>query len=422
VDVEVAGCPWDAGHRLARVALRGRGIDREASAGSNLVFLIDVSGSMDEPSKLPLVQSALSMMVRELDGRDRVAVVVYAGDSAVALPPTPGDRKAEILSAIGRLEAGGGTNGGAGLEQAYRLAREGRIEGGVNRVILATDGDFNLGMTDRGALMRLVEQQARAGVSLSALGFGMGNYKDDMLELLADHGDGNYAYVDGPAEARKVLVEQLAGTLAVIAKDVKVQVEFNPTRVGAWRLIGYENRALRAEDFNDDRKDAGEIGAGHTVTALYEIVPPGAAGDRPPVDPLRYQRPGALTAAAAGSDELLTLKLRYKLPGGAEPGGGDPDGGASRLLSFPVVDSGRGAAEASADFSFAAAVAAFGMILRESPHRGAADFEMVRELAQRGMRGGGDGAGGSDDALGYRAGFVRLVGRAAALRPQVASD
>jgi Ca-activated chloride channel homolog len=395
VNVEIAGCPWQPDHRLARIGLRGRDIPREAHPGANLVFLIDVSGSMDEPKKLPLVKSALSLLVQQLDGRDEVAIVTYAGSSGVALPATLGDRKAEILDAINALQPGGGTNGQAGLQLAYKIARGARIKGGINRVILATDGDFNLGITDHGELIRFIEAQAKQGVSLTALGFGMGNYKDDTLERLADHGDGNYGYVDGLTEARKILLEQMTGTLATIAKDVKIQVEFNPAQVGAYRLIGYENRMLHKEEFNDDRKDAGDIGAGHTVTALYEITPAGGVVGLPDVDPLKYQQPG-VPSDAAGSGEMLTLKLRYKRP----------EGGASLLLTSPVVDEGSPIEASSPEFRFAAAVAAFGMILRESPQRGGASFEMVKSLAS-------DGIG--NDAAGYRAEFSRLIDRAESL-------
>ncbi len=389
VNVEVAGCPWAPVHRLARIGLRGRPVERTRRAGSNLVFLLDVSGSMDHPAKLPLLKSSLAMLVDQLDGGDQVAIVVYAGSSGLVLPPTSGADRSAIKEALERLRAGGSTNGGEGLQLAYRIAKERYVEGSVNRVVLATDGDFNVGITDRGELLRFVQQQARGGVALTVLGFGMGDYKDDMLEMLADNGDGNYAYIDGPLEARKVLVEQAGGTMVTIAKDVKIQVEFNPAEVGAYRLIGYENRMLRKEDFNDDRKDAGEIGAGHTVTALYEIVPPGAVVDLPGVDPLKYQTPPAASGAAAPG-ELLTVKLRYKEPGE----------GASRLISRSVVDEGLSFAAAPDDLRFAAAVAAFGMILRDSAHKGSASLEQVLEVAA--------GAARADEG-GYRAEFLRLA-------------
>jgi Ca-activated chloride channel family protein len=323
-------------------------------------------------------------------------MAVYAGSSGLVLSPTPGSNTAAIVEALDRLEAGGSTNGGEGLKLAYKLARESFIEGGVNRVVLATDGDFNVGVTSDDELLALVREGARAGVALSVLGFGMGNLQDDTLELLADRGDGNYAYIDDLAEARKVLVEEMGGTLVTIAKDVKIQIEFNPAHVASYRLIGYENRILAARDFNDDKKDAGEIGSGHTLCALYEIVP---AGDTPAareVDDLRYQdRPDLADAAASG--ELFTLKLRYKEPGESK----------SRLIEVPVRDEGRTLAEASADFRFAAAVAAFGMVLRDSEHRGDATLALARQLAESGL---------ADDERGRRAGFLELVDRAIALR------
>jgi Ca-activated chloride channel family protein len=393
--VEVAGCPWKPEHRLARIGLKGREIERGAYRGSNLVFLIDVSGSMQAPNKLPLVKSALAMLVEQLDGRDQVAIVVYAGSSGEVLSPTPGDAKSEIRDAIDDLEAGGSTNGGEGLKLAYRLARRNFIGGGVNRVILATDGDFNVGVTGKAELLRLIEKDARRGIFLTALGVGMGNYKDDTLELLADRGNGNYAYLDSLKEARRVLVEQIGGTLVTIAKDVKIQVEFNPLQVGAYRLIGYENRMLSKEDFNDDRKDAGEIGAGHTVTALYELAPPGEELSKPAVDPLKYQEPQTFSTTAE-SGELLTLKLRYK----------EPQVDTSRLLVFPVVDAGLSLDAASEDFKFAAAVAMFGMVLRDSEHRGEASLHEARRLSLEGM---------PIDAGGLRSEFYDLVDRAVAI-------
>ena len=394
--VEVADCPWNPEHRLARIGLAGREIARGAHPGSNLVFLIDVSGSMEDPQKLPLLKSALALLIEELGARDQVAMVVYAGASGLALPPTSGAAKAEIVEAIERLEAGGSTNGGAGLALAYRLARENFVPGGVNRVILATDGDFNVGETDRGTLLRMIEKDAKNGIFLTALGFGYGNLKDDTLEHLADRGNGNYAYIDRLAEARKVLVEEMAGTLVTIAKDVKIQVEFNPLEVGAYRLIGYENRMLKKEDFNDDRKDAGEIGAGHNVTALYELVPPGKALEAPAVDALKYQSVAAPTAAAEDGD-LFTLRVRYK----------EPEGHVSRLLSFPIADEGLSLRAASADFKFAAAVAELGLLLRESSLAPSATFESAEKLAIDGL--------GADER-GLRAEFLQLLRAARALK------
>ena len=313
--VEVGRCPWDEGHRLARIGLKGREVAADKRPSSNLVFLIDVSGSMSDANKLPLVKSALRMLVQKLGENDRVAIVVYAGASGLALPPTSCDRKAEILASLDGLHAGGSTNGGQGLKLAYDVAVANFIKGGTNRVILCTDGDFNVGVTGNDELTRLIEARARSGVFLSALGFGMGNYKDERMERLADRGNGNASYIDSPREAAKVLVEQMSGTLVTIAKDVKIQVEFNPARVASYRLIGYEDRLLKARDFNDDRKDAGEIGAGHTVTAFYEIVPAGGEAGAPGVDPLKYRKP-APAADAGASRDLFTVKLRYKAPRG----------------------------------------------------------------------------------------------------------
>ena len=398
--VEVAGCPWAPNHRLVRIGLKGREIPRDKRPPSNLVFLVDVSGSMADENKLPLVKRGLQMLASELTENDRVSIVVYAGSSGMVLPSTPGDQKGTILGAIDALGAGGSTNGAGGITRAYEVAVQNFIKGGVNRVLLCTDGDFNVGVTDPGALTRLIEEKAATGVYLSVLGFGMGNLKDSTMEKLADKGNGNYAYVDTPAEARKVLVEQMSGTLVTIAKDVKAQVEFNPAKVESYRLIGYENRILAREDFNDDKKDAGEIGAGHTVTALYELVPAdGGAPDQPPanappVDALKYQKSATVTT---GSLELLTVKLRYK----------EPDGATSKLIEFPITDGGATYAKASGDFKFAAAVAAFGMILRDSPHKGTATLPAVMELAQEGV--------GKDEGN-YRAEFLNLVQKAKSIK------
>ena len=395
VHVETANAPWSPGHRLVRIGLKGRTFPANERPACNLVFLVDVSGSMRDPNKLPLVKSALKLLVGELRPSDRVAIVVYAGRSGLALSSTRGDNKEAILSAIDDLDAGGSTNGAAGIELAYVLAKEHFIDGGANRVILATDGDWNVGVTNRGDLTRLIEEKAKGGVFLTVLGFGMGNYKDATLEALADKGNGNYAYVDTLQEARKVLVEELGQNLVTIAKDVKIQVEFNPAEIATFRLIGYENRILRHEDFNDDKKDAGEIGAGHSVTALYELVPKGQNVDVPRVDPLKYQKPGQKTRDAERG-ETLTLKLRYK----------QPDGDTSHLLTFPVKDKGGRFADASPDFRFAAGVAAFGMVLRESEHKGDADFDLVLKLAEEGK---------GRDAFGYRGEFIGLVRSAKAL-------
>jgi len=386
---EVASAPWAPRHRLLWIGIQAREIEWNARRPSNLVFLLDVSGSMNAPDKLPLLQRSLRLLVEQLDPRDRVAIVVYAGASGLVLPSTSCEQSAEVLAALDRLSAGGSTNGGAGIDLAYRLARENFIDEGLNRVILATDGDFNVGVTDQGSLVRLIEKQRESGVFLSVLGFGTGNLKDATMELLADKGNGNFAYIDSLAEARKVLVSELGGTLIPVAKDVKIQVEFNPTRVQAWRLIGYENRQLAHQDFNDDSKDAGEIGAGHSVTALYELVPPDVPFESAGTDALRYQQDGR-PSDQAFTDELLFLKLRYK----------QPDGDTSRLISTPVRDQGRLWHEASDNLRFSAAVAAYAMLLKESPHLNDFGYEQVIQLAYE--------ARGQDPG-GYRAEFLRLV-------------
>jgi Ca-activated chloride channel family protein len=367
---EVGPCPWAPAHRLLRIGLRARALPPgEPPPPRNLVFLVDVSGSMDEWNKLPLVKRALALLAEQLTERDRIALAVYAGAAGVVLPPTSGADRGRVLAALEHLQAGGSTNGAQGIELAYQLAAASFIPGGTNRVILATDGDFNVGVSSPGALQRLIEDKRELGVSLSVLGFGMGNLKDSTMEKLADHGNGNYAYIDSFAEARKVLVEDVAGTLITVAKDVKVQVEMNPAEVRRYRLLGYENRLLRREQFDDDRADAGDMGAGQTVTALYEIEPARGEGGAPAA--LRYQAPAALSAAARGG-EFGTLKVRWKAPAGGE----------SRLATWPVRDDGRALAATSGDFRFAAAVAAFGMALRGSPDRGTATPALAMELAR----------------------------------------
>jgi Ca-activated chloride channel family protein len=371
------------------IGLQGEEIPDGELPPRNLVFLLDVSGSMEPTNKLPLVKRALRGLVTRLRSEDHVALVVYAGASGLVLPPTSGAEQGTILAALEDLHAGGSTNAGEGIALAYALARQQFDPDAINRVILATDGDFNVGVTSRSELVEMIERERESGVFLTVLGVGTGNLKDATMEQLADHGNGNYAYLDDFAEARKVLVEEAGGTLVTIAKDVKLQVEFNPERVAAYRLIGYENRRLADEDFNDDEKDAGEIGAGHSVTAFYEIVPVGVEVPTGDVDPLRYQT-GQEPSAAALSGELLSVKLRYKLP----------NEDASRLFTRVVEEPARPLAGASEDLRFGAAVALFGMLLRDSPYRGDADYELVRELAH--------GALGRDES-GYRAEFVRLV-------------
>lgn len=389
--LEVAGCPWAPDHRLVRIAVKARPIDFQKAPPSNLVFLIDVSGSMDEPNKLPLVKKGLGMLVQNLREEDRVAIVVYAGNSGLVLPSTRGTDKQKILDAIDHLEAGGSTNGAAGIQLAYQVAEDAFLKKGSNRVILVTDGDFNVGVSSPSELTDLIKEKAKSGVFLTVLGFGMGNYKDETVQKLADNGNGNYAYIDSLQEARKVLVEQMSGTLVTVAKDVKTQVEFNPARVEGYRLIGYEKRLLRKEDFNNDKIDAGEIGAGHTVTALYEVVPVGVPMGSASVDPLKYQKPAPVApVATSDSNELLTVKLRYKAP----------QADTSKLLSFSVVDSGRTIQQASRDMKFAVSVAGWGMILRESPYRGNANVDQLIELAQMGK---------GEDELGYRSEFIQLL-------------
>jgi Ca-activated chloride channel family protein len=396
VQTDLTDCPWAPTHRLLRIGLQGSRIDESKLPAQNLVFLIDVSGSMNEPRKLPLVKSSLKMLVERLRPSDSISMVVYAGSSGLVLPPTPGDQKNVILHAVDRLEAGGSTNGASGIQLAYQVARDSFRKGGVNRVILATDGDFNVGVTSEGDLVRLIETERKAGTFLTVLGFGMGNLKDSTMEKLADHGNGNYAYIDSPHEAKKVLVAQAGGTLVTIAKDVKLQLEFNPTRVAEYRLIGYENRVMRNEDFKNDAKDAGDIGAGHSVTALYEIVLSGESAAPASVDPLKYQAPRALTHAA-GAHEVVTLKLRYK----------EPNADTSREIATVVRDDVRPLEGSPADLKFAVAVAGFGLLLRDSPHKGAATFELVERLARAGTGG---------DEFGYRREFVELVGSAARLK------
>ncbi len=397
ITTELAVCPWNPKHRLALIGLQGRTLASRDPAPRNLVFLLDVSGSMMPADKLPLVRTAMGLLTDVLTERDRVAIVVYAGASGLVLPSTPGDQKERIRHALGQLEAGGSTNGAEGIQLAYRVARDNFIRGGVNRVVLATDGDFNVGVTNQSDLVGLIERERASGIFLSVLGVGTGNLKDSTMEKLADKGNGNYSYLDSVHEARKVLVREAGATLETIAKDVKIQVEFNPREIAAYRLIGYENRLLNNQDFNDDTKDAGEIGAGHSVTALYEIVPVGEQVDAADVDPLKYQRPSR-DSGAAGSGELFTVKVRYK----------QPDGDTSQLLSRVLMNR---PSAMTANLGFASAVAEFGMLLRESPFRGNASFESAKALAK---------TFAGEDEEGYRAQFVQLVDRAAMLRERTA--
>jgi Ca-activated chloride channel family protein len=402
VHLAAAECPWKPENKLVRIGLKGREIEKSKRPLSNLVFLIDTSGSMQQPNKLPLVKRGLEMLADQLGENDRISMVVYAGSAGLVLPATSGENRPAIREAIGRLEAGGSTNGGAGIQLAYQTAREQFIKNGVNRVILCSDGDFNVGVTSPGDLIRMAEENAKTGVFLTVLGFGIGNHNDAMLEQLSDKANGNYYFVDNETEARKVLVDQMTGTLTTIAKDVKIQVEFNPTKVASYRLIGYENRLLADRDFNDDKKDAGEIGAGHTVTALYEIMPvkPGSGDidlNDSEVDDLKYQKPRELASDASG-DELLTVKLRYK----------QPDGDKSTLLSAPLKDVAAKFGEAPSDLQFAGAVAMFGMLLRGSEYVGQTNWDTVLEIA---------GSAKGDDKQGYRAEFLEIVKSAKQIAP-----
>lgn len=414
VNMEVAQCPWQQGHLLLRIGLQGKEIAAEKRPPCNLVFLVDVSGSMADANKLPLLRQSLQLLTSQLTESDRVTIVTYAGEAGLRLDTTTGDRHAEIGAAIDTLHPGGSTHGSAGIQLAYDKAVASFLPEATNRVILATDGDLNVGITNDKDLVNLIEQRAKSGVFLTVLGFGTGNLKDAKLEKLADHGNGFYAYVDSFREARRVLVERLSGSLVTIAKDVKVQVEFNPAEIRQYRLIGYENRRLAAADFRNDAKDGGEIGAGHRVTVLYELVPhraPLAQADVPGDRPLKYQQAGQRAATAtshpgtavpptdnaAASTELLTLYLRYK----------QPDGATSQEREFPLLNDTQPFGKASADFRFAASVASFGMILRQSTHRGETSLAGVAEIAAASI---------GDDPHGYRAEFVNLVQQAAEIR------
>lgn len=392
---DMAGCPWNPAHQLVRIGLKGRSVTADKIPPSNLVFLIDVSGSMEAPNKLPLVKHALKTLVQQLRPVDKVAIVVYAGAAGLVLPATSGSEKNAILDALDQLQAGGSTAGGAGIQLAYKTAAANFLKNGNNRVILATDGDFNVGASSDGELQRMIEQERGKGIFLSVLGFGMGNYKDNKLELLADKGNGHYDYIDNFEEARRTFVTEFGGTLFTIAKDVKLQVEFNPKFVQAYRLVGYENRLLQNGDFNNDQKDAGDMGAGHTVTALYEIIPAGAQpGTVNWVDPLKYQQRSVISQAG---HEVLTVKLRYKQPADSH----------SRLITKVLSYRQQEMAQAPADFRMCAAVAAFGQLLRNSAHKGEASYDQVLALA-RGAKG--------EDPEGYRSEFIQLVKKAALLQ------
>lgn len=387
ITTEYSACPWNKKHQLLHVGLQGKRYDFEEMQSMNLVFLIDVSGSMSNANKLPLLKKSFDLMTQKLRANDKISIVVYAGAAGLVLPPTPGNQRATIMNALNNLNAGGSTAGGAGIKLAYKIAKENYIDGGINRVLLATDGDFNIGQSSDGEMTRLLEEKRDEGIFITTLGFGMGNYKDSKMETIADKGNGNYFYIDDLAEARKTLVTQLDGTLYTIAKDVKIQIEFNPNKVKGYRLIGYVNRKLNKEDFNDDKKDAGELGAGHTVTALYEIIPASSDEKLPnEVDALRYQQPAKKKVDS--SNEIATVKLRYK----------QPDGNTSKLLVKYVND--RDRSEVSDNYNFSAAVAGFGMILRDSKYLNNMSYKDIIKWAS---------ASKGVDEEGYRSEFIQLV-------------
>lgn len=389
ITTEVGICPWNKTHRLVQIGLKAREIENQNLPASNFVFLIDVSGSMFGPTRLELVKSSLRLLVNNLREKDRVAIVTYCGDARVALPSTPGNEKQKIKDALETLTAGGSTAGGAGIKEAYRIAQKNFIAQGNNRIILCTDGDFNVGASSETELENLIESKRKSGIFLTVLGYGMGNYKDNKMQILAQKGNGNHAYIDNIQEANKVLVNEFGSTMYAVAKDVKLQVEFNPAKVQSYRLVGYETRMLNNEDFNDDTKDAGEMGAGHTVTALYEIIPTGTPGNIPgSVDPLKYQSQTNVNAQTSNSSELLTVKLRYKTP----------EEEKSKKIEKSVTDMGKD--NISPDFRFASAVAMFAQLLKDSDFKGEATYDKVIETANKGL---------SFDPEGYRAEFVCLV-------------
>jgi len=389
-NTELSTCPWQPEHQLLHIGLQGEKIPTKDLPPSNIVFLIDVSGSMSDANKLPLLKSSFKLLTNQLREQDRVAIVVYAGAAGLVLESTPGDNKQKILDALNQLKAGGSTAGGAGIQLAYQTAREHFIEGGNNRVILATDGDFNVGQSSDAALVRMIEEERESGVFLTVLGFGMGNYKENKMQQLANKGNGNHAYIDNINEARKVLVSEFGGTVFTIAKDVKIQIEFNPSYVQAYRLVGYENRLLENEDFNDDSKDAGELGSGHTVTALYEIIPPGVESDFiAEVDDLKYQKK-AQPGKGSDAREIGTVKLRYKAP----------DGEKSQKLEIRIPAKAQKLRNSSDNFRWSAAVAEFGLLLRDSAYKGKASYAQLIELAE--------GAKGPDPH-GYRQEFINMA-------------
>ena len=389
ITVEAGTCTWNTAHRLVRIGLKAKEIPTEQLPASNLVFLVDVSGSMWGANRLDLVKSSLKLLVNNLRNKDKVAIVTYAGSAGVKLEATSGGDKQKIREAIDELTASGSTAGGAGIHLAYQIAKKNFISDGNNRIILCSDGDFNVGVSSAEGLEQLIEKERKSGVHLTVLGYGMGNYKDKKIQVLAEKGNGNHAYIDNLQEANRVLVGEFGATLHTVAKDVKLQVEFNPSQVQAYRLIGYESRLLKDEDFNNDAKDAGDMGAGHTVTAFYEVIPAGVKNEYVgKVDDLKYQKKEKMTLKPTGSDELLTVKLRYKAP----------DKDISRKMELPFVDN-KGDS-VSSDFRFASAVAMFGQLLRDSDFKGTADYDKVIKLAKQGL---------NNDERGYRREFIRLV-------------
>jgi len=384
---EVAECPWNSENLLLHIGLQGKKIETKNLPASNLVFLLDVSGSMNSPKKLPLLKKAFKLLVGQLRENDRVAIVVYAGNSGLVLPSTSGNQKEDILNALNRLNAGGSTAGASGLKQAYKVASENFIDGGNNRIILATDGDFNIGQSSNAEMERLIEKEREKGIFISVLGFGMGNYKDDKMEIIADKGNGNYAYIDNILEAKKVLVNEFGGTLYTIAKDVKIQIEFNPAVVAEYRLVGYENRLMASEDFANDTKDAGELGSGHNVTALYEIKL--MKNKKKQDQELKYQNT-SLNATAIAGNELATVKFRYK----------KPEGKKSQLLEKIIPTTRINKQELSDNYKFSAAVAGFGLLLRESKFKGNCSYNMLINLAQQSK---------GEDREGYRSEFIQLM-------------
>jgi Ca-activated chloride channel family protein len=389
INTEISTAPWNEKHKLVLIGLQGKKIPTEKLPPSNLVFLIDVSGSMSDPNKLPLLKSSFKLLVQQLREQDHVSIVVYAGAAGLVLPPTSGADKKKIIEALDHLEAGGSTAGGAGIRLAYQVAKENFNKEGNNRVILATDGDFNIGESSDGAMEHLIEEKRQDGIFITVMGFGMGNYKDSKMETIADKGNGNYLYIDSILEAQKALVNEFGGTLFTIAKDVKLQIEFNPAKVKAYRLIGYENRMLKNEDFNNDKKDAGELGSGHTVTALYEIIPVGVESKFFKVDELKYQTT-KLDPTNANTNELMTVKFRYK----------KPDGDVSKLMVHPMIDNNIALEKTSDNFRWAASVASFGMLLRNSEYLNGFSEDGILHLAQSAK---------GEDKEGYRQEFISMV-------------